>query len=244
VQKVKFCRQLAEIYTKLGQHPFNGLGRLQLSSRGLPEAGPAFFDYDPSGNLNPFDPFSHSNDYYTALIQQKIQFFKTGEIASSAPLNQYLVYMSLLDSSHQMSRVLFSSVIWILETRISQSMMTTISLASSIGSWPLLLQKAFQSPLLLYNLGELYHEGLSTPSEDEKRLSKILREEKGAVELSASAEQKLHFRVDQVIETDPWDRRNFVSLFSGRWKVTNGGETFDWDTWYKQALDKYDDGGL
>jgi NADH:ubiquinone oxidoreductase subunit len=64
-------------------------------------------------------------------------------------------------------------------------------------------------------LGELYYKGLSTPSEDKKRLSKILREEKGAVELSASTEQKLHFRVDQVIETDPWDRQNFVRLFSG-----------------------------
>jgi len=102
---------------------------------------------------------------------------------------------------------------------------------------------AFQSPLLLYNLGELYHKGLSTPSEDEKRLSKILRE-KGAVELSALAEQKLYFRVDQVIETDPWDRQNFVRLFSGWWKVANGLETFDWDTWYEQALDKYGDGGL
>ena len=61
MQKVKFCRQLAEIYTKLGQHPFNGLGRLQLSSMGLPEAGPAFFDYDWSGNLIPFGPFSHLN---------------------------------------------------------------------------------------------------------------------------------------------------------------------------------------
>jgi hypothetical protein len=71
-----------------------------------------------------------------------------------------------------------------------------------------------------------------------------LREEKGAVELSELAEQKLHFRVDQVIETDPWDRQNFVRLFSGWWKVTNGVETFDWDTWYKQALDKYGDGGL
>lgn len=97
---------------------------------------------------------------------------------------------------------------------------------------------------MLYNLGELYHKGLPTPSEDEKRLSKILREEKGAAELSALAEQKLHFRVAQVIGTDPWDRQNFVSLFSGWWKVTNGVETFHWDTWYKQALDKYGDGGL
>jgi hypothetical protein len=65
---------------------------------GLSEAGPAFSDYDPSGNLIPFDPFSHSNDYYTALIQQKVQLIKTEEIASCAPLDQYLVYMNLLDS--------------------------------------------------------------------------------------------------------------------------------------------------
>jgi hypothetical protein len=74
----------------------------------------------------------------------------------------------------------------------------------------------------MYNLGELYHEGLSTPSEDEERLSKILREENAAVELSALAEQKLYFRVDQVIETDPWDRQNFVRLSAG------GGTSLGW----------------
>jgi hypothetical protein len=47
------------------------------------------------------------------------------------------------------------------------------------------------------------------------RLFKILREKKGAVESSALAEQKLHFKVDQVIETESWDRQNFVRLFSG-----------------------------
>jgi len=97
---------------------------------------------------------------------------------------------------------------------------------------------------MLYNLSELYHKGLSTPSDDEKRFSEILRKEKGADKLSILAEQKLHFRVDQVIETDPWDRQNFVRLFSGWSKASNGMETFDWDTWYKQALDKYGDGGL
>ncbi|KAI1753801.1 hypothetical protein F4782DRAFT_545562 [Xylaria castorea] len=215
VQKEKFSRQLAEICANLEQHPLNGLGRLQLSSMGLPEAGPAFFDCDSNGNLIPFGPFSHSNHYYTALIQQKIQLVKTGEVATSAPLDQYLVCMSLLDSLPP----------------------NESAISTSKGS-------AFQSPLLLYNLGELYHKGLSTPSEDEKRLSKILREEKGAAELSALAEKKLHFRVDQVIEADPWERQRFVSLFSGWWKVTNGVETFDWDTWYKKALDMYGDGGL
>lgn len=88
VQRERFTRQLAEIYANLEQHPLNGLGRLQLSSVGVPEAGPAFFDYSSSGNLIPFGPFSHSNDYYTALIQQKTQLLKTGEVAPSAPLDQ------------------------------------------------------------------------------------------------------------------------------------------------------------
>jgi hypothetical protein len=246
VQKEKFSRQLAEIYTNLEQHPLNGLGRLQLSSMGLPEAGPAFFDYGSSGNLIPIGSFSHSNNYYTALIQQKIRLIKTGEIASSAPLDQYLVYMSLLDSlpPNESGPFFLRHV----DSRDANFLVDDDYNITGIIDWELAILtskgSAFQSPLLLYNLGELYLKGLSTPSADEKRLSKILREEKGAVELSELAEQKLHFRVDQVIETDPWDRQNFVRLFSGWWKVTNGVETFDWDTWYKQALDKYGDGGL
>jgi hypothetical protein len=74
----------------------------------------------------------------------------------------------------------------------------------------------------VYYLGDLYRKGLSTPREDEKRLSKILREEKGVGELSTLAEQKLHFRVNQAIESDPWGREIFVGVFSGWWKVSNG----------------------
>lgn len=218
VQRGNFSRQLAEIYTNLEQYPLNGLGRLQLSSMGLPGAGLAFFDYDSSGNLNPFSPFSHSNDYYTALIQQKIQLIKTGEIASSVPLDQNLVYLSLLDSLPPNE----SCPIFLrhMDSSDANFLVDDDYNITGIIDWELAIitskGSAFQSPLLMYNLGELY--------DDEQRLSKILREEKWAVELSASAEQKLHLRVDQVIETDPWDRRNFASLFSGRWKVTNGGK--------------------
>lgn len=213
---------------------------------GLPEAGPAFFDYSSNGNLIPFGSFSHSNDYYTAIIRQRIQLIETGEIASSAPLDQYLVYMSLLDSLPPNESGPF--FLRHIDSRDANFLVDDNYNITGIIDWELAIAtskgSAFQSPLLLYNLSELYHKGLSTPSEDEKRLSKILREEKGAVELSTLAEQKLHFRIDQVIETDPWDRQNFVRLFSGWWKVTKAVETFDWDTWYKHALDKYGDGGL
>jgi hypothetical protein len=102
---------------------------------------------------------------------------------------------------------------------------------------------AFQSPLMLYNLDELYNQGLSTPSEDEKRFSKALQK-KGLQELSALSDKKLHFRVDQVIETDPENLQIFTSVFCGWWKVMNGGEEFDWNTWHRQALEKYGDGGF
>ena len=246
VQKEKFSRQLAEIYASLEHHPLSGLGRLQLSSVGLPEAGLAFFDYDASGNLIPFGPFSNSDDYYTALIQQRIQLIKTGEIASSAPLDQYLVYMSLLDSLPPNESGAF--FLRHVDSRDANFLVDNDYNITGIIDWELAILtskgSAFQSPLLMYNLSELYHKCLSTPSEDEQRFSRILWEEKGTIELSVLADQKLHFRVDQVIETDPWDRENFVRVFSGWSKATNGLETFDWDTWYKQALAKYGDGGL
>ncbi|KAK5633574.1 hypothetical protein RRF57_009288 [Xylaria bambusicola] len=246
VQKEKFSRQLASIYVNLEKHPLNGLGRVQLSSMGLPEVGPAFFDYDPNGKLIPFGPFSQSNDYYRALIQQKIQLVRTGEIATSAPLDQYLVYMSLLDSlpPNESGPFFLRHV----DSRDANFLVDDDYNITGIIDWELAIctskGSAFQSPVLMYDLGEIYNEGLSTPSEDEKRFSKILREEKETAELSALAEKKMHFRVDQVIETDPWDRETFESIFSGWWKATNGVETFDWDTWYKKALSIYGDGGL
>jgi hypothetical protein len=69
-QKTKFSKQLSKVYFNLEDCSFNSLGRLQLSSTGQPEVGPAFFDYDSSGNPAPSAPFSTSNNYYTALIQR------------------------------------------------------------------------------------------------------------------------------------------------------------------------------
>jgi hypothetical protein len=61
VQKEMFSRQLAEIYTSLEQHSLNGLGRLLRTALvyGAARSRTSFFDYDWSGNLIPFGPFSH-----------------------------------------------------------------------------------------------------------------------------------------------------------------------------------------
>ncbi|KAI8626977.1 hypothetical protein F5Y19DRAFT_184489 [Xylariaceae sp. FL1651] len=183
----------------------------------LLEAGPAFFDYDSNGNLIPFGPFSYSNDCYRALIEQKIRLIKNGKIATSAPLDQYLVYMSLLDSLSPNESGPFS--IRHVDSRDANFLVDNDYNITGIIDWEQSIStakgSAFQSPLLLYGIAELYDKGLSTPSGDEKLFSKILWEEKGAAEISALAEKKLHYRVDQVIEADPCERENFVSLFSG-----------------------------
>ncbi|KAI1173639.1 hypothetical protein F4777DRAFT_589714 [Nemania sp. FL0916] len=244
MQKEKFSRQLADIYINLEQHPFEMLGRLQLSSKGVPEIGPAFFGYDSNGNLIPFGPFSHSNGYYEALIQQKIQLIKTGEIANFEPVIQYLVYRNLLDPlPPQESGPFFLRHV---DSRDANFLVDDDYNITGIIGWELAIStsksSAFQSPFLMYDLGELYDQQLSTPSEDEKRLSKILREEKGAAELSKLAENKLHFRVEQIIKTEFWRGRNLVDLLRGWWKATQGGATFE--PWYPKAFDLYGDGGL
>lgn len=247
-QKEKLMCQLADIYAQLEKHPLGAIGRLQpsSSSTGQPEVGPAFFDYDSSGRLVPFGPFENMDDYYTALIQHKIELIKTGEIAHSAPLDQYLVYRSLLDRlPHDGQGPFFVRHV---DSRDANFLVDHDYNITGIIDWELAVVTAkcaaFQSPLLMYDLGELYDQGLSTPSEDEKRFAGIIQEETKSHELSALAAQKLHFRVDQVIETHPEDRESFASVFSGWWKAATGEQAFDWDTWRREALEKYGDGGF
>jgi hypothetical protein len=243
--KVNFSRQLADIYSKLGSHSLSMLGRLQLSSAGIPEAGAAFFDYDSNRTIIRFGPYSTSNEYYTALIKQKIQLIKTGEVADLAPLDQYLVLMSLLDSlpPNDFGPFFLRHV----DSRDANFLVDNDYNITGIIDWELATltskSSAFQSPLVMYDLGELYDQEISTPSQDEKRFSQILRE-KGEIVLAGFAEVKLGFRVDQVIETDPEDKISFRSLFAGWWKIAYGTERFDWDEWYKEALKKYRDGGF
>jgi hypothetical protein len=103
---------------------------------------------------------------------------------------------------------------------------------------------AFQSPILMYDLGELYDQGLSTPSKDENRFCDILLNTYKPEGLLKLAVQKLHFRVDQIIDTEPWDSPTFIDVVGGWWKATKGIDVFGWDTWYKEALEKYGDGSI
>lgn len=247
-QKEKVMCQLADIYAQLEKHPLGALGRLQPSSSSTcePEVGPAFFDYDSSGCLVPFGPFDNTDDYYKAWIQHKMELIKTGEIAPFAPLDQYLVYRSLLDCLPRNEQGPF--FLRHVDSRDANFLVDLDCNITGIIDWELAIVTAkvaaFQSPLLMYNLGELYHQGLSTPSEDEKRFAKILQEETKSHELSALAEQKLHFRVEQVVETSPEDGVDFARVFSGWWKAATGEQAFDWDTWHREALEKYGDGGF
>lgn len=100
-QKNKVCEQLADIYIKLENQPLNKLGHLQPSSSDPTssfEVGPAFFAYGPTGKLNPVGPFTSSTEYYTALLKYRLNLVKTREIATTAPVDQYLVFRTLLEN--------------------------------------------------------------------------------------------------------------------------------------------------
>jgi len=249
VQKESFSRQLADIYIDLEQHPFDVLGRLHpIATTRQPEVGPAFFDYNPNGELLSFGPFKHSSDYYTALIERRINLIKSGEISTSAPVDLYLVYKTLLDHAPQQEEPAPPFFLRHVDSRDANFLIDDDYKITGIIDWELAIlapkSSAFQSPLLMYDLGELYQEGLSTPSEDERRFARILREDKGRDDLALLAAQKMNFRFEQCIETDPHEWETFLQLFAGWSKAVTGMTTFDWDSWRKEALNKYGDGAL
>ncbi|KAI9835817.1 MAG: hypothetical protein M1837_003589 [Sclerophora amabilis] len=245
-QKETFSRQLADVFISLEKFPFDKLGRLQPAPKTrLPEVGPAFLDYDSHGNITPLGPFTHSNDYYIALVEQRIACIKSGELATSAPLDLYLVCKTLLDNLPADDCGPY--YLRHMDSRDANFLVDDDYNITGIIDWELAVlapkESAFQAPLLMYDLGELYNECLSTPSSDEQRFARILREGKERDDLAACAVRKVHFRLEQCIETDPHDP-NFASIFEGWWRLAKSVETFEWDAWWKDAVDRYGDGGL
>ncbi|KAI9875352.1 MAG: hypothetical protein M1830_008587 [Pleopsidium flavum] len=248
VQKQWFSRQLADIYIVLERHPFGEMGRLQpaLSTR-QPEVGPAFFDYDENGAFLPFGPFEHSSEYYAALIERRIKLIISGETSTSAPVDAYLVYKTLLDHLPQQEESGPPFFLRHLDSRDANFLIDDDYNITGIIDWELAVlapkSSAFQSPLLMYNLGEFYQEGLSTPSKDERRFARILREEKGRDDLARLTAQKMIFRFEQCIETDPHEWETFLQLFTGWWKAVTKIPAFDWDSWRMEALESFAQGG-
>jgi len=249
-QKQRFSRQLADIYVELDRHPFGKLGRLQPGSMAeAPGIGPTFFDYDPTGTLVAHGSFEHSDDYYKALVERGIRLIKTRQMAISAPVDMYLVYRAPLDhlpsqNSHEQGPPFFLQHV---DTRPDNFLVDDAYNITGIIDWEFAIlapkSSGLQSPLLMNDLNLQMKEGLSVPSDDELRFSRILRDSNGRDDLAVLAAQKLVLAFEQCIETEPhhW---TFVPTFAAWWRAITGTDSFDWDTWRKEALEKYGDGGM
>lgn len=241
-RKNKVCEQLADIYTKLEKQPLDKIGRLQpsFSNPTSFEVGPAFFTYDQNGNATAIGPFNTSNEYYTAILNYRIHLVDTRQLILPAPMGRFLVFKTLLENlpsndtgpfylRHADSR----DVNFLVDGEFNITGVIDWELATVVPK-----ASAFQSPLFMYDLTELYDKGLSTPSIEEERFGKILRE-KGRDELAELAVQKKYFRLDQCVGSDPSFQEQFKQLFAGWWKGVKGVEEFDWEAWRKDALEKY-----
>ena len=240
-QKETFSRQLADIYIELDRHPFEKLGRLQpgLNADSI-EIGPAFFNYDPAGKASPCGPFEQSSDYYRILVDRGLNLMKTREIATSTPVDLYLVYQALLDHLPPQSENSSPFFLRHMDTRDVNFLVDEEYTITGVIDWELAIlapkSSAFQSPLLMFNPGHIVEKGLLTPSEEESRFCRILSEEKGRGDLSALTAQKLHFGFEQCTDIVPSDCF-FVETVGSWWKAMTGTETFDWESWRKEALE-------
>ena len=249
-RKVRFSPQRADIYVELARYPFGQLGRLRPGSMTeAPEVGPAFFDYDPTRKPVARGPFEHPDDYYQAIVERGIHLMKTRQMAISAPVDLYLVYRALLDhlpsqDSHEQGSPFFLQHVG---TRSDNFLVDDNYNLTSIIDWDFAIlapkSSAFQSPLLVNDLGLLLKEGQLVLSEDELRFTRILREWNKRDDLASLAAQKLFLGFQECIKTDS-SHWVFVQTFSVWWKAVTGTETFDWNTWRIEALDKYGDGGM
>ncbi|KAI9055645.1 hypothetical protein LZ554_000589 [Drepanopeziza brunnea f. sp. 'monogermtubi'] len=239
-QKTNFSRQLAEVYVKLEQHPFRQLGRLQLSSSGEVEVGPAFFEYDSRGEPVPKGPYANSNDCYRDLILHQVQLLHMCELLTSLPNEMHRLLKAVLESlpNNGTSELYLRHV----DSRDVNFLVDDNYSITGVIGWELSITahkaSAFQPPLLMYDVCQLYYEGLSAPSEDEIRFMREL-EAHGASILAEYAVQKLHFRLEMILETDKNNRDRFVDIFGGWWKLTKGKEVFEWDTGYEEAKREY-----
>ena len=211
---------------------------------GLLEVGPAFFEYSIAGEAVPLGPFKHTSDYYKARIEQHISLLQNGELTSPNPVDAYLVYMTLLSNLPRNDSN--PRYIQHLDSRDANFLVDDEYNITGVIDWELAIvmpnYSAFQSPLLLFDIGDVYQKGLSTPSLEEAKFADILKE-KGHEDLAKLASQKLGFRLEQCIIEDPCSRQ-FIPLFSGWWKLVNPSEEFDFAPWRAAALKKYGHGGL
>jgi len=147
-------------------------------------------------------------------------------ISKTAPIDLYLVYMTLLNNLPRNDTGPF--FLRHTEPRDVNFWVDDDFNITGITDWELSIvtskSSAFQSPLLMYSLGELYG-GSSAPSKDEFRLDSILRG-KGATDLAGLSAGKLPFRIDLVLETNT-SNDDFRGLFGGWWSIINNGKIFD-----------------
>ncbi|KAI9829013.1 MAG: hypothetical protein M1832_000036 [Thelocarpon impressellum] len=250
-QKDHFFRQLADAYVELERHPFPAVGRLTVFSPtpvadDLPAVGTALFDYEASGKPIPLGPFRTSRQYYEAWIVRQMKLLGDGQLGCSVPADLYLVYRTLLEHlpEHDEAERLYLRHV---DSRDANFLVDDAYKITGIIDWELAVivpaRNAFQSPLLMYDLGDIYDDQNLHPSPEEQCFAQILRDA-GHDSLATWAAQKVSFGYEQCLDTDPhrWD--DIVASFAGWWKAATATDTFDWPAWREEAVKKYGDGGF
>ncbi|KAI9822011.1 MAG: hypothetical protein M1832_003183 [Thelocarpon impressellum] len=167
-----------------------------------------------------------------------------GQLGCSVPADSYLVYRALLDHlpEHDEAERLYLRQV---DSCDATFLVDDAYNITGIIDWEFAVivpaRNAFQSALLMYDLGEIYDNQHLHPSPEEQRLAQIYRDA-GHDSLATWAAQKVGFAYEQCLDTDPhwWD--DLIASFAGSWKAATGTVTFDWPAWREEAVKKYRDG--
>lgn len=250
--KKHILEQLADIFIRLSQHPFDSIGCLYPSNDTHWNVGPLTFDdhadVNADGTLSLLGPFDDWRSHLHALIERNLEFVLEGKAYANARIDAYLVHLTLRDYIPALSTFYDGAdgkfFLKHMDDKGDHIMVDDDFNIVGIIDWEwaqlVPMADALAAPLFLLDVGK-YYDGDNSLSTDEKIFAKIL-EEKGQEELAAAVKRgRVHHRIAHCVGGDVENLDDFPNLFLGLRRFIKGEQNLEnsWNTWKETALKRY-----
>jgi hypothetical protein len=237
---------MRDIYLQLESVTQRSIGRPfpKTTEDGVPIVGPAVFDYDSTGSLIGYGPFSTLKEWFEKCMDQRKKLITTGEVATTAPDDALLVNRYLLDAVPDIVNPLYNSGPFYLlhpDSRDCNYLVDDNFTITCVIDWETALfvpkDSAFKAPLFMVVVGAFYSGNIEA-SVDEEMFAKEF-DDIGRWDLAEIVRRGGGLRAFEMsISIDPFDREDFEVLFAGARRFVDGNGPSSWEEWKAQYQNK------
>jgi aminoglycoside phosphotransferase (APT) family kinase protein len=247
-QRKKIMSQLADVYIKLQDFPFESAGSLDQpgTSRIGPFARESLTDYRSSGGMRAIGPCSSHEEYLIATLRLTLNLIVRQECYTPRAVDAYLIHRYLLDCVPAvLSHHTLDDGHFYLKHADEKGDHILIDDGANITGvvdweWAHTAPKstAFKSPIVLLPVADFY-KGINTLGDDEAIFAQLL-EEKGSPELAEIVKRgRILHRFEFCAGYDLADWDGFLGLFQGLRSALGRDAHLDWAGWREMAIRRY-----